>query len=158
LGLAVFLLGGWQMLVVGFIWSTVLLWHATFCINSLVHVFGRQRYLTGDDSRNNGLFALLSLGEGWHNNHHYYMASARQGFRWWEVDITYYTLLGLRSVGLVWELRDPPAHVLAGQRPVSAELKERIAATLASSFCADKIVRRMQQRWLELNPGKTFEE
>src|SRR3546814_180552 len=82
LGLGVWLLGGWQALVIGFIWSTVLLWHVTFCINSLVHVLGRQRYLTGDDSRNNWLFALLSLGEGWHNNHHYYMSSARQGFKW----------------------------------------------------------------------------
>ncbi len=158
LGIGVWLLGGWQALVVGFIWSTVLLWHGTFCINSLVHVFGKQRYLTGDDSRNNWLFALLSLGEGWHNNHHYYMASARQGFRWWEVDITYYGLLGLKVLGLVSDLRDPPPHVLAGERPVSAELKERIAATLANSFSADRIVKRMQQRWLELNPGKSFDE
>ncbi len=158
LGLSVWLIGGWSALVVGFFWSTVLLWHGTFCINSLVHVFGRQRYLTGDDSRNNWLFALLSLGEGWHNNHHYYMASARQGFRWWEVDITYYVLLGLKSVGLVWELRDPPPHVLAGERQVSAEMKDRIAALLAHSFSADRIVKRMQKRWAELNPGKSFDD
>lgn len=158
LGLTIWAVGGWSALVVGFIWSTVLLWHATFCINSLVHVFGRQRYLTGDDSRNNWFFALLSLGEGWHNNHHYYMASARQGFRWWEVDITYYVLRGLATVGLVWELRDPPAHVLAGQRPVSAELKEKIAAMLANSFHAERIVTRMQRRWTELNPEGSFED
>lgn len=158
LGLTVWWFGGWSALIVGFFWSTVLLWHATFCINSLVHVFGRQRYLTGDDSRNNWLFALLSLGEGWHNNHHYYMASARQGFRWWEIDITYYLLRLMAALGLVYELRDPPAHVLHGQRPVSAELKDRIAEALASSFSADRIVRRMQQRWFELNPGKSFED
>ncbi|SEQ91134.1 stearoyl-CoA desaturase (delta-9 desaturase) [Solimonas aquatica] len=151
LGLSVWLIGGWSALVVGFIWSTVLLWHATFCINSLVHVFGRQRYLTGDDSRNNWLFALLSLGEGWHNNHHYYMASARQGFYWWEVDITYYTLRGLERLGLVSELRDPPAHVLAGTRAVSAEIKERLARELARRFDAERVVRRMQKRWVELN-------
>ncbi|MFC4250182.1 acyl-CoA desaturase [Sinimarinibacterium flocculans] len=158
MGLTVWLIGGWSALVVGFFWSTVLLWHATFCINSLVHVFGKQRYLTGDDSRNNWLFALLSLGEGWHNNHHYYMASARQGFKWWEVDVTYYVLRGLEKIGLVSELRDPPAHVLAGDRPLTEGLKERVAAHLAHSFCADRIVRRMQQRWAELNPGASFDE
>ncbi|HET8882841.1 MAG TPA: fatty acid desaturase [Solimonas sp.] len=153
LGVAVWLIGGWQALVIGFVWSTVLLWHATFCINSLVHVLGRQRYLTGDDSRNNWLFALLSLGEGWHNNHHYYMASARQGFRWWEVDITYYTLCGLEKIGVVSELRAPPPHVLDGSRAISAEIKERIAQAVAHRFCPDRIVRRMQQRWTELHRG-----
>lgn len=151
LGLTVFAVGGWEALVVGFFWSTVILWHATFCINSLVHVFGRQRYLTGDDSRNNWIFALLSLGEGWHNNHHYYMASARQGFRWWEVDFTYYGLLGLAKLGLIWELRDPPAHALDGSRTISADIKERIAQAVAGRFCADRIVRRMQKRWAELH-------
>lgn len=153
LGIGVWLLGGWQALVVGFVWSTVLLWHATFCINSLVHVLGRQRYLTGDDSRNNWFFALLSLGEGWHNNHHYYMASARQGFRWWEIDVTYYALCGLEKLGVVCELRDPPAHVLDGSRAISAEIKERIAQAVALRFCPDRIVARMQRRWAELNRG-----
>ena len=69
-----------------------MLWHATFCINSLAHVVGRQRYVTGDQSRNNWLLALLTMGEGWHNNHHAYQASVRQGFRWWEYDPTYYML------------------------------------------------------------------
>lgn len=153
LGVTVWLLGGWQALVIGFVWSTVLLWHVTFCINSLVHVLGRQRYLTGDDSRNNWLFALLSLGEGWHNNHHYYMASARQGFKWWEVDITYYVLCGLEKLGIVSDLRAPPAHVLDGSRAISAEIKERIAQAVAHRFCPDRIVRRMQKRWVELNSG-----
>lgn len=153
LGLGVWLLGGWQALVIGFVWSTVLLWHMTFCINSLVHVLGRQRYLTGDDSRNNWLFALLSLGEGWHNNHHYYMSSARQGFKWWEVDITYYVLCGLEKLGIVSELRAPPAHVLDGSRAISADIKERIAQAVAHRFCPDRIVRRMQKRWVELHRG-----
>lgn len=156
LGLGVWMIGGWQALVVGFVWSTVLLWHATFCINSLVHVLGRQRYLTGDDSRNNWLFALLSLGEGWHNNHHYYMASARQGFRWWEIDITYYVLCGLARLGVVSELRAPPAHVLDGSRAISAEIKERIAHAVAHRFCPDRIVRRMQRRWAEINRAQAM--
>jgi len=89
---AVWLIAGWAGLVIGFCWSTVAVWHATFCINSLAHVVGRQRYVTGDQSRNNWLLALLTMGEGWHNNHHAYQASARQGFRWWEYDPTYYAL------------------------------------------------------------------
>jgi stearoyl-CoA desaturase (delta-9 desaturase) len=158
MALTIFALGGWDTLVVGFFWSTVLLWHMTFCINSLVHVFGRQRYLTGDDSRNNWLFALISLGEGWHNNHHYYMSSARQGFRWWELDITYLVLRGLRSVGLVWDLREPPAHVHDRHRPLSDELKERVALALAHSYSAERIVRRMQKRWSELHPGVALDD
>lgn len=156
LGVSVWLLGGWQALVIGFVWSTVLLWHVTFCINSLVHVLGRQRYLTGDDSRNNWLFALLSLGEGWHNNHHYYMASARQGFKWWEIDITYYVLCGLDKLRVVSELRPLPAHVLDGSRVISAETKERIAQALAHRFCPDRIVLCMQKRWVELNRGRVI--
>ena len=83
LGVASWLIAGWPGLVVGFCWSTVALWHATFSINSLAHLVGRRRYVTGDESRNNWLLALLTMGEGWHNNHHAYQASVRQGFRWW---------------------------------------------------------------------------
>ena len=99
-------------LVWGFCISTVLLWHATYSINSLAHRWGSQRYETGDDSRNNFWLALLTLGEGWHNNHHHYMASTRQGFFWWEIDLTYYALRALQAVGLVWEIREPPASVI----------------------------------------------
>ena len=99
-------------LVWGFVVSTVLLWHGTFTINSLAHLFGSRRYATSDDSRNNLWLALLTLGEGWHNNHHHYMRSARQGFFWWEIDVSYYVLRGLAAVGLVWDLREPPAHVV----------------------------------------------
>ena len=88
--LATWLIAGLPGLAIGFCWSTVVLWHATFSINSLAHVVGRQRYVTGDQSRNNWLLALLTMGEGWHNNHHAYQASVRQGFRWWEYDPTYY--------------------------------------------------------------------
>ncbi len=108
-----YLIAGGSGLVVGFGWSTVALWHGTFTINSLSHLFGRQRFVTGDDSRNNWLLALITMGEGWHNNHHHYMKSVNQGFYWWEIDMSYYLLRGLAAVGLVWDLRRPPVRVLA---------------------------------------------
>jgi stearoyl-CoA desaturase (Delta-9 desaturase) len=103
---------GWQGLVWGFFISTVLLFHATFAINSLCHMFGKIRYKTTDASRNSAVLALLTLGEGWHNNHHYYATSTRMGFFWWEIDITFYILKLLSLVGLVWDLKQPPQHVL----------------------------------------------
>jgi stearoyl-CoA desaturase (delta-9 desaturase) len=96
---------GWQLFVWGFVFSTVVVYHATYTINSLAHRIGGQRYDTGDDSRNNFILALITLGEGWHNNHHYYPASARQGFYWWEIDLTYYGLWLLSKTGLIWNLR-----------------------------------------------------
>ncbi len=96
---------GAQMLVWGFFISTVVLLHATLCINSLAHTFGRRRYDTEDESRNSLLLALITLGEGWHNNHHFCMTSARQGFFWWEVDITYYLLKAVSWTGAIWDLR-----------------------------------------------------
>jgi stearoyl-CoA desaturase (delta-9 desaturase) len=102
---------GTQMLVWGFFISTVVCWHATYTINSLSHVFGRQRYRTGDTSRNNWLLAILTLGEGWHNNHHYYPNSARQGFYWWEYDVTYYLLKLMSWLGLIWDLKPVPVSV-----------------------------------------------
>ena len=111
-GVAAFLIGGWAGLVVGFFWSTVLLWHSTFLVNSAAHVFGRRRYDTDDTSRNSLLIALLTGGEGWHNNHHHYQASARQGFFWWEIDTTWYVLRALSWVGIVRDLKTPPARVL----------------------------------------------
>jgi stearoyl-CoA desaturase (delta-9 desaturase) len=103
---------GGQMLVWGFFISTVLLYHATYTINSLAHTWGRRRYATTDDSRNNLWLALLTLGEGWHNNHHRYPASVRQGFFWWEIDLSYYLLRALSWTGLIWDLRVVPEHVL----------------------------------------------
>jgi stearoyl-CoA desaturase (Delta-9 desaturase) len=102
---------GWQLLVWGFAISTVALYHVTFTINSLAHRLGRRRYATRDDSRNNFWLALLTFGEGWHNNHHHYPASARQGFRWWEIDIAYYFLRLLALTGLIWDLRPVPAGI-----------------------------------------------
>ena len=113
LGIAMFLIGGWGLFAWGFCLSTVLLWHGTFTINSLSHIFGNRRFPTADTSKNNWLLALVTLGEGWHNNHHYYMASARQGFYWWEVDITYYGLKACSWLGMVRELRKVPDKVLA---------------------------------------------
>jgi stearoyl-CoA desaturase (delta-9 desaturase) len=115
--LACFAVGGWSGVVWGFLISTTLLWHLTYTINSLAHLWGTRRYDTPDDSRNNPLLALLTLGEGWHNNHHHYMASTRQGFFWWEIDITYYVLRGLQAAGIIWDIREPPAHVRAARSP-----------------------------------------
>ncbi|MBA3439984.1 MAG: acyl-CoA desaturase [Pyrinomonadaceae bacterium] len=102
---------GLQMLVWGFFISTVLLYHGVFTVNSLAHIFGRRRFETEDDSRNNFLVALITLGEGWHNNHHYYPSSERQGFYWWEIDISHYILKVLSWLGIVWGLQSPPARV-----------------------------------------------
>jgi stearoyl-CoA desaturase (delta-9 desaturase) len=99
------LVAGWPGLFVGFFWSTVFVFHSTFSINSVAHVLGKKRYLTGDDSRNNWLLAAFTMGEGWHNNHHAYQSSVRQGFKWWEIDLTFYVLVALSLVGIVWDLR-----------------------------------------------------
>ena len=104
---------GPQLLVWGFFVSTVVLFHATVTINSLAHRWGRRRYATRDDSRNNPWLALITFGEGWHNNHHFFPGSARQGFRWWEVDLTWYGLRTLQLFGLVRDLKPVPAWVLA---------------------------------------------
>jgi stearoyl-CoA desaturase (delta-9 desaturase) len=100
-----------QMFVWGFCVSTTLLYHGTFCINSFAHILGKPRFITGDDSKNSFILALITLGEGWHNNHHRYPGSERQGFYWWEIDISHYILKGLSLVGLVWDLREPPARI-----------------------------------------------
>jgi stearoyl-CoA desaturase (delta-9 desaturase) len=102
---------GAQMFVWGFCISTTLLYHGTFAINSLAHVIGKARFKTGDDSKNSLWLALLTLGEGWHNNHHRYPGSERQGFYWWEIDITHYVLKSLSWIGLVWDLREPPKRI-----------------------------------------------
>lgn len=127
LATALFMLGNWlhdahpqlgtsgpQLLIWGFFVSTVVLFHGTVTINSLSHVWGSRRYRTRDDSRNNWFLAIITLGEGWHNNHHHYPGSTRQGFFWWEYDITWYLLKMMSWLGLVWDLK-----------PVPAELKHR---------------------------------
>lgn len=107
-----FLVAGWSGLFIGFFLSTVLVWHNTFIINSLTHVWGKRRFDTTDDSRNNWVTALLTLGEGWHNNHHHYQSSCRNGFYWYEIDVTYYVIKMMSWVGLVWDIREVPEHVL----------------------------------------------
>lgn len=108
LGVLCALFGGLSGFVVGFCISTVLLFHLTFSINSLAHIYGTQPYDTKDDSRNNWWLAILTFGEGWHNNHHHFPISVRQGFRLWEIDISYYILKILSWFGIVWDLRFPP--------------------------------------------------
>jgi stearoyl-CoA desaturase (delta-9 desaturase) len=133
LGLLIFLTGvalnhavptlgvtGLQLFVWGFVVSTTVLFHATASINSVAHIVGRKRYDTGDESRNNFFLALITLGEGWHNNHHRYMGCVRQGFYWWEIDITYYILKVLSFFGVIWDLKPVPrqAYDPAAQRPI----------------------------------------
>ena len=134
-----FLVAGWSGLVVGFLWSTVLVYHATFCINSLAHVRGSARYVTGDNSRNNWLLALFTMGEGWHNNHHAFQSSVRQGFRWWEIDPTYYLLKALSWVGVVWDLKTPPDRVLRNEQRLGARVINRAAEQLAAHFNSERV-------------------
>lgn len=105
---------GFQLVGWGFFVSTVLLYHGTFCVNSITHMFGRRRFHTKDDSRNSWLIAIITLGEGWHNNHHFYPASERQGLRWWEIDVSHYVLRLLEQMRLVWDLQKP-AHAKIGK-------------------------------------------
>ena len=124
LGVGLFLVGGSFALVWGLFVSTTLLWHGTFAINSLTHMFGRRRYTTTDNSKNSLILALVTMGEGWHNNHHYYQRAARQGFYWWEIDLSFYVLKAMEALGLVWDLHAPPVHVresnkIAGLAPIS---------------------------------------
>jgi stearoyl-CoA desaturase (delta-9 desaturase) len=134
-----FLSAGWSGLVVGFFWSTIFTYHATFCINSVAHGHGGRRYVTGDESRNNWILALLTLGEGWHNNHHAYPSSVRQGFRWWEVDPTYCLLVGLRRLGIVWNFKTPPEAVVRNEQRLGLRTIDRAAAQLAMTFNAESI-------------------
>jgi stearoyl-CoA desaturase (delta-9 desaturase) len=129
---------GGQMLVWGFFISTVVCYHATYTINSLCHVFGRRRYETEDDSRNNAWLALLTFGEGWHNNHHHYPVSARQGFYWWEVDLTYYGLRILKLLGLVWDLKPVPERIRAAHKGSNTAEDCRADALLTSSQSMDE--------------------
>jgi stearoyl-CoA desaturase (delta-9 desaturase) len=110
------LLGGIPALVWGGFVSTTLLWHGTFTINSLAHLFGSVRYRTADTSKNNFWLALITMGEGWHNNHHYYQASAAQGFFWWEIDASYYVIRALEACGIVWDVKRPSKALLEGAR------------------------------------------
>jgi stearoyl-CoA desaturase (delta-9 desaturase) len=139
LGILCLLTAGWSGLVVGFLWSTVLVYHGTFCINSLAHVSGSKRYVTGDDSRNNWLLAIVTLGEGWHNNHHAFQSSVRQGFKWWEVDVAYYVLRAMSWIGLIWDIKTPPVHVLRNEQRLGVRIVDRAAEQLAAHFNSERI-------------------
>ena len=147
LGVSIYWLGGWEALFVGFFLSTVILYHGTFAINSLAHVIGNQRYVTGDDSRNNWWLALFTLGEGWHNNHHHFQGSTRQGFLWWEVDITFYLLKFLSFFGVVWDLRAPSAAVISGERRLARPIVEKVAQELAATFSVARISKHIAEAW-----------
>jgi stearoyl-CoA desaturase (delta-9 desaturase) len=108
--------------------------------------------VTGDQSRNNWLLALLTLGEGWHNNHHAYQASVRQGFRWWEYDPTYYALRTLSWFGLVWDLHVPPTAVIRGEHRLGRLVIDKVACQLAASFPINQIASQVQEA-LAHTPG-----
>ncbi len=134
-----FAVAGWPGLIVGFFWSTVAVYHGTFCINSLAHLVGRRRYVTGDDSRNNWLLAIITMGEGWHNNHHAYQSSARQGFYWWEYDPTFYLLKLLERLGLIWNVKRPTAEVMQNRQKLGSRVISRAASLVAESYYPDRI-------------------
>jgi stearoyl-CoA desaturase (delta-9 desaturase) len=128
---SLWLAGGYDTFLWGFVVSTCFLMHATFTINSLAHVFGSRRYATSDTSRNNFWLALFTMGEGWHNNHHHYMNSANQGFFWWEIDLSFYLIKLLEKLHLVWDVRPVPAHMQA--RNLVANVGEQSPLLLAQA-------------------------
>ena len=147
LAVFVWLIAGWSGLVVGFFVSTVFLFHGTFTINSLSHMFGKRPYVTGDSSRNNLFLAIITLGEGWHNNHHHFPSATPQGFRWWQIDVTYYVLKVLSIFRIVWDLRLPPAHVVKGNGKLSFTVVEKAAQQLATSFSIEQIGSSLLKAW-----------
>jgi stearoyl-CoA desaturase (Delta-9 desaturase) len=152
LGIVVWAVAGWSGLVVGYVWSLIACYHATFCINSLAHVHGRQRFVTGDHSRNNWMLAIATMGEGWHNNHHAFPNAARQGFKWWEFDLTFLILRALSWVGIVSDLRHPPREMVKGIHVPGPALMEKAAQQLLQDF-ADRLA-KARETWRV----PTFEE
>lgn len=121
MAVAMYLYGGWPWLVYGFCLPTMTLAHATFCINTVNHLFGSRRFETMDDSRNNPITAFFAVGEGWHNNHHRYQRAARNGFYWWEFDFTWYTMKAMAALGLVWDMQPVPARIYEEARQLKAQ-------------------------------------
>lgn len=163
LGFACWAYAGWSGLVVGFFASTVVLWHCTFAINSFSHVFGRRRYATPDTSRNSFPLALIAMGEGWHNNHHHYPRSTRQGFYWWEIDLTFLVLRVLAMLRLVRGLTYPsPAaraarHVKAGSFDVG-RFREHLASAVHTlpedAVAVRELLERAAERASSLSAGR----
>ena len=120
LAVAMYLAGGWPWLVWGFCLPTMTLAHATFAINTINHMFGSRRFETRDASRNNVFTAVFAAGEGWHNNHHRYQRAARNGFYWWEFDLTWYVMRTMAAVGLVWDMQAVPARIYEEARAAKA--------------------------------------
>ncbi len=126
LGLGLLFIGGWPYLMWGTFFRTVVGLHFTFLVNSATHMWGSQRFLTGDKSTNSFWVAILSFGEGWHNNHHAHPQSARHGLVWWEIDWNWYCISFLKRVGLAWDIKLPrfmteKAPVAAAAPPAPAE-------------------------------------
>ena len=152
LGVTVWSLLGWSGLWVGFALSTVLVWHGTFLVNSAVHLVGKRRFRTKDDSRNNWWVAILTMGEGWHNNHHYYEASVRQGFYWWEIDLSYYVLRTMQALGLVWDLKMPPKNVVSLDNPDRYDVPAAQTPALASLETAESSLPALSTKASEALP------
>ena len=124
-GAVIWVFAGYDAFLWAGIIATTFLWHGTFTINSLSHVFGTRPYRTTDTSRNNFLLALITCGEGWHNNHHFYQSTANQGWHWWQLDVSYYVIKVMQWLGLVWDVRNPPRHVVesVGQTPLYSNIR-----------------------------------
>jgi stearoyl-CoA desaturase (delta-9 desaturase) len=127
LAAAMYLIGGLPWLAWGFCLPTMTLAHATFCINTVNHLFGSRRFDTRDESRNNAVTALFAAGEGWHNNHHRYQRAARNGFYWWEFDPTWYVIRAMQALGLAWDVQAVPKRIYEEARAAKAR---RAAATV----------------------------
>lgn len=136
----IYLIGGSTHLIWGFFVSTTLLWHGTFTINSLSHVWGRVRFVSNDTSRNNWVLAIVTMGEGWHNNHHAYAVSTRQGFYWWEVDMSYLVLRALSKVGIVWDIKEPPLQALLEKKGIAHASAVAPEPELAETKSAPELV------------------
>ena len=131
-GALIWIFAGYDAFLWAGIVATAVLWHGTFTINSLAHVFGSRPYKTTDTSRNNFFLALITCGEGWHNNHHFYQSTANQGWHWWQIDISYYVIKALQAVGLVWDVRTPPQHIVEseGEEPLVQKIKDAVGNSL----------------------------
>jgi len=134
LALALYLAGGLPWVVWGFCVPTMTLAHATFAINSINHMFGSRRFDTFDESRNNLLTAVFAAGEGWHNNHHRYQRAARNGFYWWEFDITWYVIRAMQALGLAWDVQPVPARIYTEARAVKARRAARTVPSVVDAM------------------------
>ena len=144
--IALYLAFGWTGLVYGYFLSTVLLWHGTFTINSLMHLFGRRVFPTADQSRNSMIFALITMGEGWHNNHHYYPISAAQGFTWWQVDMSFSILWLGEKIGLVTGLRRAPSLAVT-EALALARSKLDVSVQTSAQAMDDDPLAQLAARW-----------